>query len=452
MYNKVTIIGGAVLKRLLEAYNYNVECNKGVAELFTTLSSKRRKHLINIHKNMDEFLYFYELKFTSKEKDALLFASKYHDLGYHTDLEFTGNHALDFVLYLLKSNTQCDLTLKLILFHTFSDEYLRNEIIASIKSTLSDRDKFLIHLLSYFDLHTNLKGDNVSLESRLFSVNRRKKLTSEFIDFAKSVRDEVLHFMFNSGPKAIVCDVDNTISFDNHISEENIRQLKFFSDNGYEVIFNTGKLPHSIYVAEHEMGFNVHKICLNGNLISKDKTDLRILKNINIYKDDLIKLLNRNKIEYIEYTKNGVVLNDAISNENIEKIKAVGDYYPDKNENGIVIKVICFVEPFDKMKKAVLDQYVKGKSISVIRTSEYFYEVVPNINNKGTGLLELLNDLQIYHRATLAFGDNYNDLPMFKYAGKGYILDNATYYLKRRGYDVLTGDTKIAVGKKLEEL
>ena len=80
--------------------------------------------------------------------------------------------------------------------------------------------------MSYFDLHTNLRGESVSLESRLYSIEDRKKLSPDFINYAQDVRDMLLDFMFNQGKKALVFDIDNTISFKNILSNYNIDMIR----------------------------------------------------------------------------------------------------------------------------------------------------------------------------------------------------------------------------------
>ncbi len=439
------------MRKLVGEFKYNINTELNIDNLFDTLSSKRRKHLLNIHNDMSAFLMYYGDLFSPEEVESLTFAAKYHDLGYHDVLIFTNNHALDFVLYLEKETSVSLLTKKLILFHTMSDEGLESENIKELKKSLTKREQFLITVISYFDMQTNLKGDTVSLESRLYSVRRRKKLSVEFILWTKAVRDIMLYFMLKNGRKALVFDVDNTISFDNHISQINIDEIIEYKDMGFEIIFNTGKLPHSIYEVEKELGFQVHKICLNGNVVSEDVSNLKVLKDINDYKETCKSLLENNNIGYIEYTKNGVELNDTLSDQDLQKIKDVGDFYL-SNEKSELIKIICFIEQEEKEKQRILKEYVKGKNIDVVRTSKYFYEIVPSVNNKGTGLLKLLKDLNIYHRATLGFGDNYNDLPMFKYVGRGYLVNTAGKYLKARGYEVINGNPKTAVGNKLKEI
>ncbi len=439
------------MNELIHEFRYHSTCEKSIKELFDTLEYKRRIHLTNIHKDMKDFLSYYNTSFTDEEKDALLYASFYHDLGYHKDLEYTGNHALDFVLYLEKFTDINELTKKIILFHTMTDENLSSATVKNIKNNLTQREHFLIAILSYFDLHTNLRGESVSLESRLYSIEDRKKLSPDFINYAQDERDMLLDFMFNQGKKALVFDIDNTISFKNILSNYNIDMIRKAHNLGFEIILNTGKLPQALLYVDQVLGITTHKICLNGNLISIDKTHLKVLNHIDHYAEELMSSLDNNNIEYVSYREDGIIPNPNVNESKLQKIKDVGDYF-ESSLNSPIIKIICFINQDEREKMNQVRKIIKGKKIDVVRTSEYFFELVPHQKNKGTGLLEMFKQINLFHRASLAFGDNYNDLPMFKYSGKGYIVKNSTPYLKRRGYEVLDSDPKDAVGIKIEEV
>ena len=54
-----------------------------------------------------------------------------------------------------------------------------------------------------------------------------------------------------------------------------------------------------------------------------------------------------------------------------------------------------------------------------------------NTADKGTGLKTLCGALQISPDEVMAFGDNYNDVPMLALAGCAYIMDNAAPPLRR---------------------
>ena len=52
--------------------------------------------------------------------------------------------------------------------------------------------------------------------------------------------------------------------------------------------------------------------------------------------------------------------------------------------------------------------------------------------NKGTGLRQLCKALDVKPEEVMAFGDNFNDLPMLEAAGCPYIMDNAAPELRAK--------------------
>ena len=52
--------------------------------------------------------------------------------------------------------------------------------------------------------------------------------------------------------------------------------------------------------------------------------------------------------------------------------------------------------------------------------------------NKGTGLEQLCQALDVEPEEVMAFGDNFNDLPMLEAAGCPYIMDNAAPELREK--------------------
>ena len=55
-----------------------------------------------------------------------------------------------------------------------------------------------------------------------------------------------------------------------------------------------------------------------------------------------------------------------------------------------------------------------------------------NLADKGVGLAQLCRALDIPPESVLAFGDNFNDVPMLELAGQPYLMDNAAPALRAR--------------------
>lgn len=71
-----------------------------------------------------------------------------------------------------------------------------------------------------------------------------------------------------------------------------------------------------------------------------------------------------------------------------------------------------------------------GKKLNVAISGELWLDF--NTADKGLGLRQLCAGLGIGLDEVMAFGDNYNDLPMLEIAGYPYIMDNAAPALRER--------------------
>ncbi|GHU82864.1 hypothetical protein FACS189468_7510 [Spirochaetia bacterium] len=81
------------------------------------------------------------------------------------------------------------------------------------------------------------------------------------------------------------------------------------------------------------------------------------------------------------------------------------------------IKAMFITEPsnHDRIRRELTQRY--GNTISIVRSSDTFLEIIAAGVSKGTGLYHALEHLGLSPDQVIAFGDEENDLPMFKAAG-----------------------------------
>lgn len=71
-----------------------------------------------------------------------------------------------------------------------------------------------------------------------------------------------------------------------------------------------------------------------------------------------------------------------------------------------------------------------GEQIQVLRTHEFFVEMVPHGTSKGKALAWLAARMGIRQEEVIAVGDSENDLSMIRWAGMGVAMGNATPQVK----------------------
>ena len=102
----------------------------------------------------------------------------------------------------------------------------------------------------------------------------------------------------------------------------------------------------------------------------------------------------------------------------------------------------------DKLKK-VKEDLAQIEDIEI--TSSWFnnVEIMHKGVNKGEALKALINYLGIDKDDVIAFGDNYNDLPMLELAGIGVVMGNANDEVKEKGDYITAKNTEDGVAKAI---
>ena len=81
----------------------------------------------------------------------------------------------------------------------------------------------------------------------------------------------------------------------------------------------------------------------------------------------------------------------------------------------------------------------------------YWLQAVPPGCDKGAGLKILARHLQIAPRDIVAFGDNYNDLPMFEVAGTAVAMSNASDDIKAKADVIALSNESDGVARYLDD-
>ena len=97
-----------------------------------------------------------------------------------------------------------------------------------------------------------------------------------------------------------------------------------------------------------------------------------------------------------------------------------------------------------KIKK-LLDEHPLNEKFDFVRSEKHLYEILPKGSNKGVAIKELAKILET--DKTIAIGDFYNDIPMFKISDECYAVANAVDELKKISTSTIDSNTNDAVAK-----
>lgn len=249
-----------------------------------------------------------------------------------------------------------------------------------------------------------------------------------------------------------------TLNSENVISNENIEAIKKAQQEGHIVMMLSGRAPQSISDTLEMYNLKCPIGGSNGTAVFADGKLLELTSlSINQSKEVAMQL-EKESIPYKIYTNKGIYipndwvkrLEDVLSsgnipagyyeNENFDRMTKLpeeldGQLYFDSVEALIEDKEITiqkfFILALDPIQKERLLEGLEVVTDSYITTSSPFNVEVMNINgNKGNGLKVMAEHYNIPLEDTVAIGDQYNDIPMFKVAGLSIAMGNAEEEIK----------------------
>lgn len=254
--------------------------------------------------------------------------------------------------------------------------------------------------------------------------------------------------------KLIAIDLDGTLlNRRNEISKENVRAIKYAQSKGIEVVIATGRAYFDALTICKRAEILTYVISCNGSAIHSPKGDQ--ISSITMNKEDVYKstkVLEKDNFYYEVTTNNAIytllsirkVLQnemDIIKSDNPEldifalhqaaeiefsqsAFEFVNDYTEILEKAEKYYKILAF--SFDELKrKAGVEMFKEIEHLSLVSSGDYNFEIANKHAYKGNALEKLSSILNISLNHTMAKGDSYNDVSMFKKACYNVAMGNA---------------------------
>ena len=253
-------------------------------------------------------------------------------------------------------------------------------------------------------------------------------------------------------------DLDDTLlTYDKRVSEENVKAINYFMDNGGLYTFATGRVPKGANLIREFIEPNAPMVCVNGAGIYDFNTQ-KFLWSLKL-NDDMVEVL-----EYVD--KNLPYAGIEASSEEkvyfckvnrlVEEHKRLEKFpdnyvgYHDLPEK--IMKVIFMVENYEleDFKEAIQKTDFPQK-YSFIQSSPWYYEILPKGVSKGAGLEKLKEITNA--KFTIAMGDTENDISLMQSADLGIAVANAIEPVKEAaGYITKNDNNHDAVHEVIMKL
>ena len=260
--------------------------------------------------------------------------------------------------------------------------------------------------------------------------------------------------------------IDDTLNPSNSkVSEYTKEVMKKLKEKGIKVVVNTGRSANYAIEKSIEAGLSEYTISSNGaevynyhercEIFSKpiDNKDIKeIYEYCNTHNMTLIlNCLEKRFINIKDYKYNN---EPAVYFENIDEILSSNKINQlvvlSSNYDRMLVLPKLFKEKFPSLK-------VVHSSIGLIeerreKNKEYYHDLVLENTAKSTGIVELLDYLNIDSEKAIAIGNGYDDICMCDVVGTSVAVENANQTLKETATYITASSAEDGVAKILEKL
>lgn len=241
--------------------------------------------------------------------------------------------------------------------------------------------------------------------------------------------------------KLIAVDVDGTLVNSNgQITARTREALIAATKAGHEVMIVSGRATFGLRHQAKTLAFDKYGGVLssfNGgelfdfkekNVLASHKMDYDLAKEILEFSKDLdleLMIFDGDKILTDRPDGYYVKRESEIIDMDIKPIKNLKnglDFAPNK---------FLFAQDPDKIDKPAQKLMKKfGDVTEQVKSSRFYYEVMPKGLSKGSSIIEACKIFGIDIKDTIVFGDEMNDISMFEVAGTGVAMGNAVESIK----------------------
>lgn len=235
-----------------------------------------------------------------------------------------------------------------------------------------------------------------------------------------------------------VFDIDGTlIRNDYTISEKTVNAIKNLEKNGNVIIFASGRMLISVQkVIKKFFNKSYPIIAYNGGMVWIQDKGIVFEKSVDFKSTKKV-------IEY--FRQRGIhrqlYVNDKLyGEEDNDEIKSYAkhadvDYYIVEDLLELVSKKnptkILAISDSETLKSSKKELEKLNLNVDIFKSMDIFLDIVPKSVNKAEALKFLLKELNCESQKLVVFGDNHNDIAMFKLADFSIAVDNAVDELKK---------------------
>ena len=231
--------------------------------------------------------------------------------------------------------------------------------------------------------------------------------------------------------KLFVFDLDGTILNEKIVLSPRVESaIRFAVGCGHKVTLASGRGCPPTQLFARRLGIREPVICYQGAVVESPDGKPLLLETMPVSTArEIAKWAAENDLDVTMY-QDGKVLTRGIRQGSAFynrwfglPVEVVDDLESAVKE---VIKFIVTIPPEENDSVREMAQKAFGDRVQVVKSHEFFVELVPKGISKGTALEFLASHLGVRREDVIAVGDNENDLEMILWAGTGVAMGNAS--------------------------
>jgi len=237
----------------------------------------------------------------------------------------------------------------------------------------------------------------------------------------------------------VLCsDLDGTLLNEkNQISEENLKAIEYFRNNGGKFMIATGRVPEAVRPVIGDITIDFPCICHNGCSVY-DLEEEKYIEMTPLDEDavdaakKIIEISPKSGVEVMTYKGIYVTKSNHATDRHL-KYEKINFFEADGMENAPKpwLKILFAQEEEDtELIKREIAKTVYWDKYNFAKTYKYYYEIFNKNASKGTALEKICKTYGIDLKNVIAIGDNENDISMLSVAGTGVAVENASEHVK----------------------
>ena len=261
--------------------------------------------------------------------------------------------------------------------------------------------------------------------------------------------------------KMVFCDIDGTLIDSSHQitdkTKEKIRELHW---GGIPFVLVSARMPLAIFSLLDELGIHTPIVSYSGALTLDSKGKPMRSIGINSKKALRVHGFIKKKWGHVScsvYSYNDWI-SDNIDNKWIVQERNITISEPMESDLSEYIlkkeyihKILCMgeAESILEIETALKKEF---SELSLYRSKETYLEIMDVSVSKADAIVHLCKAYNIPIKATVSFGDNYNDIDMLMSTGTSFAMGNAPKEVKRKARNITLDNDHDGVIKGLEQL